>query len=62
MMEDAVHKHVHDGIVINGLMADLIKIVGEYAVTEIKELNLRTNSILKSAVEKKEEEDGPRGN
>ena len=62
MVEDVVHKHVHDELAVAELMLDLTKIIGNYAILEIKELNQRTNSILKSAVDNKEENNGSRDN
>ena len=56
MVEDVVRKHVvgneHS---VNAMMTDLTKVVGEYAIAEIKELNLRTSELLSEALRGKKQ-------
>jgi hypothetical protein len=54
---DVVTRHVSNPVTANDIMLEIIKIVGDYAITEIKELNLRTNEILTNVtkMEKKSE-------
>jgi hypothetical protein len=42
---------VDDEFTVDQLMLSLTKVVADYAITEIKDLNLRTNEILKKAME-----------
>jgi hypothetical protein len=55
MMEDVVRKHIHDEQIVDRLMFDLVQVVGNYAVAEIKELNLRTNEMLTEALRGKKQ-------
>lgn len=55
MMEDVVRKHVNDEQIVDRLMFDLVQVVGNYAVAEIKELNLRTNEMLTEALRGKKQ-------
>jgi hypothetical protein len=50
-MEVIVRKNVDDEFTVDQLMLSLTKVVADYAITEIKDLNLRTNEILKKAME-----------
>ena len=56
MTEDIVRKHVvGNEKVIEALMVDLVKVIGEYAIAEIKELNLRTSELLSEALRGKKQ-------
>lgn len=55
MTEDVVRKHVSNEKIVERLMIDLVKVIGEYAVAEIKELNLRTNEMLTEALRGKKQ-------
>jgi hypothetical protein len=56
-IEDIVHNHVLDEAVVKELMVDLIKVVGEYGIAEIKDMRDRSTEVLKEVFGKEKGSD-----
>jgi hypothetical protein len=53
-LEDVVHNHVLDSTVIDRLMVDLIRVVGEYGIAEIKDVRDTVNRTFMELFNNKE--------
>jgi len=51
-----VEEYMPDETTSNEVMLAIIQVVADYAITEIKDLNLRTNEILRKTMETKNEQ------